>query len=93
MTRYRLLPHAVEAAEDGLWVGALPQGPILWVSGIGEQVLEVLAEPAAPALHAEDVVARLTPVLEGMPPDAAEVIADFLEQLAEAGLLRAEPGA
>lgn len=93
MTRYRLRPLAVEPEGEGAWAGALPDGPVVWIGGTGAAVLGVLADdpPAfgqgAQALTADQVTARIAEIIADLPEDAGAIVAGFLEELAEAGLL------
>jgi len=103
VTRFRLRPHVLEQDADGVWIGALPHGPIVHVGGVGELVLEVLgarvgadseaAEPEAtrPVLAAAQIAAHLHESIEGMPEDAEESIGEFLDQLALSDLVEGVP--
>lgn len=91
MTRYRLRPLAVEPEGEGAWAGTLPDGPVLWIGGTGAVVLGVLGDPAAvddaEPLTAAEVTARIAELVEDLPGDAGTIVASFLEELADAGLL------
>lgn len=87
--RYRLGRVARETAPDGVvWVAAIPHGPISALDGVGPLVLDVLDEADGP-LGADEVTAVLLEHLEGMPDGAGELVAGFLAQLAELGVVEA----
>lgn len=85
MTRYRLGDVVTEWVEDELWVGALPDGPIGRLDGVGMLVLEALADGEARGV--EEIVAILRREVEGMPEDAGQVVAGFLRDLEENGVV------
>lgn len=86
MTRYRLRPMVHERDGEDLWAGALPHGPIVRLGGAAGPVLAVLAETGEPCAAAE-VVARMREEVDGVPEDAEQVVAAFLRELADLGLV------
>ncbi|AXK46876.1 PqqD family peptide modification chaperone [Brachybacterium saurashtrense] len=89
MTRYRLGEVVAERDGEGLWVGALPDGPIGRLDGVGVLVLEVLAD--GEPHRVDQIVEELRRDVMGMPADAEAVIAEFLRDLAARGVVAAEP--
>lgn len=84
--RFRLRPMVREIEGEDIWAGVLPHGPILRLGGAAAPLLAVLAEKGE-ALDSADVTAHLRAEIVGMPEDAEQVIAEFLDQLADLGLV------
>ena len=98
MTRFRLRPHVLEQDEDGVWIGALPHGPIVHLDGVGELVLETLGAwedggrtGDGAALTPAQIAAHLHASIAGMPDDAEGPIGEFLDQLVLSGLVEGVP--
>lgn len=87
MIRYRLGPIVREWEGEDLWVGALPSGPISWVGGVGALVLDVLAEEADGARSAKEIGSALRRDISGMPAEAHQTIAEFLNGLVASGIV------
>lgn len=92
MIRYRLKPIVREWDGEDLWVGALPDGPIGWVGGVGALVLDVLAEEAEGARSAMEIDSVLRQEIPGMPEDAHRTIAEFLDGLVVSGFVESVGG-
>ncbi len=90
--RYVLSPMAREddPQEEGVqWAAALPQGPIARLDGMGPLVLDLLESCDRP-LSSVELADILRAEVEGVPADAAEQIAMFLESLRTTGIVRRE---
>lgn len=87
MTDYRLGPVVRERAQEGTWVGLLPQGPILLLTGAGEAAFEEL-EAADGPLGRDHLVEAVQARFEDAPENASALITRFLEELVDHGLLR-----
>lgn len=89
MIRYSLAQLSVEPVDDGLWVGVLPEGPIVKVRGAGELILEVLwAQIDDSTGHTSAEVTRmLASKVVDLPADAELEVARFLSRLAGTGIV------
>lgn len=85
--RYRARRLVLEELDDGAaWAGAVPSGPLVHLNGIGHLVVRIVEDAPLP-LTAEAVAAGMRDLIEGMPDDAAQVVAESLEGMAELGLV------
>lgn len=89
--RYQVSTIAHHTADASEWVAALPHGPITELTGIGPLILAIVQDAEAP-MSAADVTADLRELVPDAPEDAEAVVAAFLQDLAQLGVLTIESG-
>lgn len=81
-----------EDDEDGRWVGALPDGPIIHLNAIGTMIAEIIGHAEGP-LTLEEVVDAVQDLVPDAPEGVGAIVEEFVGQLVAAGIVRVGAGA
>ena len=89
--RYHLKDLVHDEHEDGtMWVGALPHGPIVQVTGAGLLVMDAMLAAEGEPRDAAEITAFLRTMYEDLPVEAEGMIAEFLRELEQLGVVEQE---
>lgn len=76
-----------EDDEDGRWVGALPDGPIIHLNAIGTMIAEIIGHAEGP-LTLQEVVDAVQELVPDAPEGVGAIVEEFVGQLVAAGIVR-----